>query len=140
MSAGTGIRHSEFNSSADSDVHLLQIWILPEREGIAPGYEQKAFPIAAESNRLHLVASHDARLGSLALHQDVDLYAARLLPGGAVGSALAPGRHAWIQAARGGLQVNGVALAAGDGARLSDEDEIDIRSRDGGEFLLFDLA
>jgi hypothetical protein len=140
MSAGTGIRHSEFNPSADSEVHLLQIWILPDREGIAPGYEQKAFPIAAEANRLHLVASRDARLGSLTIHQDADIYAARLSPGGTVRTALAPGRHAWVQAARGAVLVNDVALAAGDGARISDEDEIDIKSRDGGEFLLFDLA
>ena len=140
MSAGTGIRHSEFNPSADSDVHLLQIWILPEREGVAPGYEQKAFPIAAQPNRLHLVASHDARMGSVAIGQDVDLYAARLSAGGKVGTALSVGRHAWVQAAMGTIEVNGVELSAGDGASLSDEDEIDIESSSGGEFLLFDLA
>ncbi|MCC7016055.1 MAG: pirin family protein [Rhodospirillales bacterium] len=140
MSAGTGIRHSEFNPSTDADVHLLQIWLLPERQGIAPGYEQKAFPIEAEPNRLHLVAGREGRAGALKIHQDVDLYAARLAPGGAVSTSLAPGRHAWIQAARGAIEVNGVALQAGDGAQLSDEDEIDIRSGKGGEFLFFDLA
>lgn len=140
MSAGTGIRHSEFNPSAEDEVHLLQIWILPERDGIAPGYEQKAFPIAERTDHLHLVASRNARLGSLTIHQDADIYACRLSSGGGVSSALAPGRHAWIQTARGALLVNGVALRAGDGAAISDEDEIDIRSRDGGEFLLFDLA
>ena len=140
MSAGTGIRHSEFNPSADAEVHLLQIWLLPEREGIAPGYEQKEFPIAAETDRLRLVASREGREGSLVIHQDVDLYAARLSPGGKIAAALAPGRHAWVQVAKGALGVNGVALRVGDGAQLSDETAIDIRSGEGGEFLFFDLA
>ncbi|MEK7244777.1 MAG: pirin family protein [Pseudomonadota bacterium] len=140
MSAGTGIRHSEFNPSADADVHLLQIWLVPEREGIAPGYEQKTFPIAAEPDRLWLVASRDGRAGSLTIHQDADLYAARLAPGGHIAASLAPGRHAWVQVAKGALNVNGVALEQGDGAALSDETAIDIRSPSGGEFLLFDLA
>ncbi len=140
MSAGTGIRHSEFNASADSDVHLLQIWLVPERVGIAPGYEQKAFPIADQPDRLHLVAGREGRDGALKIHQDVDLYVAHLTPGGAVSTSLAPGRHAWVQVAKGAIEVNDVALQAGDGAALSDEDEIDIRSRKGGEFLFFDLA
>jgi quercetin 2,3-dioxygenase len=140
MSAGTGIRHSEFNASADSDVHLLQIWLLPEQDGIAPGYEQKAFPLADQPDHLHLVASRDGRAGSVTIHQDACLYAARLTQGGHVAAALAPGRHGWIQVARGALEINGVALAAGDGAALSDETAIDIRSPSGGEFLLFDLA
>ena len=140
MSAGTGIRHSEFNASADADVHLLQIWLLPEREGIEPGYEQKTFPLEAEPDRLRLVASRLGRAGSVTIHQDVDLYAARLPPGGHVAAALAPGRHAWVQVARGGLAVNGVALRTGDGAALSDEPAIDIRSGEVGEFPLFGLA
>ena len=140
MSAGTGIRHSEFNASADTDVHLLQIWLLPEREGIAPGYEQKAFPIADQPDRLHLVASRLGRAGSVTIHQDVDLHAARLSQGGHVAAALAPGRHGWVQVASGALRLNGVALEAGDGAALGDETAIDIRSPSGGEFLLFDLA
>ncbi|MBM3582174.1 MAG: pirin family protein [Alphaproteobacteria bacterium] len=140
MSAGTGILHSEFNPSDTEPEHHLQIWLLPERTGLMPGYEQKKFPIAEQTDHLHLIASRDARLGSVTIHQDADIYACRLSPGGRVSSALAPGRHAWIQAARGAVEVNGVTLRAGDGAAISDEDEIDIRSRDGGEFLLFDLA
>ncbi|MSO85828.1 MAG: pirin family protein [Rhodospirillales bacterium] len=140
MSAGTGIRHSEFNASADADVHLLQIWIVPEREGIAPGYEQKTFPIAAETDRLLLVASRSGAAGSVTIHQDANLYAATLSPGGRVAAVLAPGRHAWVQVARGALKLNGAALAAGDGAQISDETAIDIRGPSGGEFLLFDLA
>ncbi len=140
MSAGTGIRHSEFNPSAENEVHLLQIWLLPERQGIAPGYEQKTFPIDRHADHLHLIASRDARLGSVTIHQDADIYASRLSPNGAVRTSFAPGRHGWFQVARGAIEVNGVALGAGDGAAVSDEDEIDIRSRDGGEFLLFDLA
>jgi redox-sensitive bicupin YhaK (pirin superfamily) len=140
MSAGTGIRHSEYNPSDTEPEHHLQIWLLPEREGLTPGYEQKAFPIAEQPDRLHLIASRDARLGSVTIHQDADVYAARLAPQGRVAIALAPGRHAWAQVALGAIAVNGVALAAGDGAAISDEDEIEIASRAGGEFLLFDLA
>ena len=140
MSAGTGIRHSEFNASADADVHLLQIWLLPEREGIAPGYEQKSFPIATGPDRLWLVASRAGRAGSVTIHQDVDLHAAIVSPGGKIAASLGAGRHGWVQVAKGALALNGVALQAGDGAALSDETAIDIRSAEGGEFLFFDLA
>lgn len=140
MSAGTGIRHSEFNPSDTEPEHHLQIWLLPERKGITPGYEQKIFPIAANPDRLFLVASRLGREGSVTIHQDVDLYAAIVSPGGKLAASLAPGRHAWVQVAKGALALNGVALEAGDGAALSDETAIDIRSPAGGEFLLFDLA
>ncbi len=140
MSAGTGILHSEFNPSAQDEVHLLQIWLLPERKGIAPGYEQKVFPIAANADRLCLVAARDGRDGALRIHQDVDLYAAHLSPGGRIAATLAPDRHAWVQVARGALSLNGLALVQGDGAAVSEETAIDIRSPEGGEFLLFDLA
>lgn len=140
MSAGTGIRHSEFNPSDTEPEHHLQIWILPERAGITPGYEQKSFPIAGQPDRLWLVASRTGRAGSVTIHQDVDLYAATISPGGKLSAVLAPGRYGWVQVAKGALELNGVALQAGDGASLSDEDEIDIRSPAGGEFLLFDLA
>ena len=140
MSAGTGIQHSEFNPSAQDEVHLLQIWLLPERKGLAPGYEQKVFPIAANPDRLCLVAARDGRGGALHIHQDVDLYAAHLSPGGRIAAPLAPGRHAWVQVARGGLTLNSLELGQGDGAAISGETAIDIQSAEGGEFLLFDLA
>ena len=140
MSAGTGIRHSEFNPSDTEPEHHLQIWILPERKGITPSYEQKSFPIATTPDRLWLVASRAGRSGSVTIHQDVDLYAAIISPGGKLSATLAPGRHGWVQVAKGALELNGMALQAGDGAALSDETAIDIRSGVGGEFLFFDLA
>ncbi|MEK7819793.1 MAG: pirin family protein [Pseudomonadota bacterium] len=140
MSAGTGILHSEFNPSEQDEVHLLQIWLLPERKGIAPGYEQKIYPIAANPDRLWLVAAPEGRDGALRIHQDVSLHAARLSPGGRIAATLAPGRHAWVQVARGALALNGVDLGQGDGVAISEETAIDIRSAEGGEFLLFDLA
>ncbi len=140
MSAGTGIRHSEYNSSANEPVHLLQIWIYPERKSLAPGYEQKTFPEAEKLNQLRLVASRDGRLGSVTVHQDADVYASVLEPGARVVHAPAAGRHAWIQVARGGLAVNGQALKEGDGLAIAGEPALDIVSDNGGEFLLFDLA
>ena len=140
MSAGTGIMHSEFNPSDSEPEHHLQIWILPERKGLAPGYEQKSFPIAAQPDRLWLVASRSGRLGSVTIHQDVEIHAAVVSPGGKIAATLGAGRHGWVQVAKGALALNGVALDAGDGAALSDETAIDIRSAKGGEFLFFDLA
>jgi redox-sensitive bicupin YhaK (pirin superfamily) len=136
MTAGAGIRHSEFNASKEKPVHFLQIWILPERNGLKPGYEQKRFEI----DGLQLVASHDGRDGSLRMHQDADLFAGQLADGKEVKHALAKDRHAWIQVARGSLSVNGAALSAGDGAAVSDESSLAIRSKAPAEFLLFDLA
>ena len=139
MSAGTGIRHSEFNASATEPVHLLQIWILPATAGIEPGYEQRLLPPGTRGG-LALVASPDGRDGSLTVHQDVRVYAAQLAPGDAVTHAPAGGRHAWLHVARGSVSVNGQALHAGDGAAVSDEAQLTLRADDAAEVLLFDLA
>jgi len=135
MTAGTGISHSEFNPSGTEPVHFLQVWILPDQPGLAPSYEQRSFPAAG----LRLVGSRDGREGSVRIHQDVLVHLARLSPGEDVVHALAPGRHAWIQMARGAAQVNGARLAAGDGAALSEERSVTLRGVDGAEALVFDL-
>ena len=135
MTAGTGITHSEFNPSGTEPVHFLQVWILPDQPGLAPSYEQRSLPAAG----LRLVGSRDGREGSVRIHQDVLVHLARLSPGEDVVHALAPGRHAWIQMARGAAQVNGARLAAGDGAALSEERSVTLRGVDGAEALLFDL-
>jgi redox-sensitive bicupin YhaK (pirin superfamily) len=141
MSAGTGITHSEFNASQDALVHFLQIWILPERGGLAPGYAQKAFPSAERRGRLRCVASRDGREGSLVVHQDVQVYACELARGERAAHALRPGRHAWLQVARGAVALGGERLAAGDGAAVSDEPGLELAGAEGpGELLLFDLA
>lgn len=138
MSAGSGVRHSEANPSAEEPVHLLQIWIEPAVGGIAPEYEQRAFPEADRRGRLAAIASPDGRDGSLVIHQDATLYAAVLEAGQAARHALAPGRRAYVQVARGSAAVNGVSLAAGDGARIWDETAVAIEA-DAAEVLLFDL-
>ena len=135
MTAGTGITHSEFNPSGTEPVHFLQVWILPDQPGLAPSYEQRSFPAAG----LRLVGSRDGREGSVRIHQDVLVHLARLSPGEDVVHALAPGRHAWIQMARGAVQVNGTRLGAGDGAALSEERSVELRGVDGAEALVFDL-
>lgn len=141
MTAGTGIRHSEFNASKSEPVRFLQIWILPERQGLAPGYEQKTFPASEKRGRLRLVASRDGREGSVTLHQAVDLYAALSEPGTALSHRLAPGRHAWLQVARGAVTLNGEPLRQGDGAAVSGETELTIAAaEEDSEILLFDLA
>jgi hypothetical protein len=137
MSAGTGIRHSEFNASQELPVHLLQIWILPERSGLAPGYEQKAIDVGDE---LTLLASRDGRDGSVTIHQDAGVFAARIVHDKPARHRLAPGRRAWLHVARGDAVLNGIALAAGDGAAVTDESELELGTRSGGEVLLFDLA
>ena len=137
MSAGTGVMHSEMNPSPEKPVHLLQIWILPEREGIKPGYEQKTFPETERQGRLRLVASPDAREGSLEIHQDVDLFASTLRDGKAVAHEFRPNRYGWLQVARGSVDVNGKKLNAGDGAAIEGERSIALRGN--GEVLLFDL-
>ncbi|HTN51439.1 MAG TPA: pirin family protein [Anaeromyxobacter sp.] len=141
MSAGTGVMHSEFNASDEEPVHFLQIWILPDRTGHRPSYEQRAYPEAERRGKLRLVASPDGADGSTRLHGDVRVHATLLAPGVEVRHALATGRHAWIQVARGELALNGVALAAGDGAAVSDESAIALVGRGAGEAeaLLFDL-
>jgi quercetin 2,3-dioxygenase len=138
MSAGTGVLHSEMNPSNDEIVHFLQIWILPERRGIQPSYEQKMFPFEERENRLRVVASPDARDGSLIIHQDVSLYTARLGDGKTISHELPPHRYAWVQVARGEVDVNGAKLRAGDGAAIEDEQKLTLNGRD-AELLLFDL-
>jgi len=140
MSAGTGIRHSEFNHSKTEPVHLLQIWIVPQQGGLAPSYEQKMFSAAEKRNRLRLVGSMDGRDGSLRIHQDVDLYAAVLSPGAGVTHAMDPARKAWVQVARGMVELNGQKLTAGDGAALVEEDPITLQAATEAEILLFDMA
>ncbi len=137
MSAGTGIRHSEFNPSKDTQVHLLQIWLLPNKQGISPGYEQTRFDDAALADRLRLIASPDGHEGSVTIHQDARVYAARL-NGTEVAHALAPKRRAWVQVARGSIALNGQPLAAGDGAAVENETTLQLTGRS-AEFLLFDL-
>jgi len=139
MSAGTGVRHSEFNASDTSPVHFLQIWIEPARTGIAPGYEQNAFAEADKRGRLRLVASPDGADGSLTIHQDARLYATILAPGQAVTHSLARGRHAWVQVTSGTLTVNGEPLAQGDGAAISAEASVSLAGETDAEALLFDL-
>jgi hypothetical protein len=141
MSAGTGVMHSEFNGSKDEPVHFLQIWIVPDRAGHSPSYEQKRFPEAERRGRLRLLASPDAADGALALHQDARVYGTILADGERVRHALPPGRHAWVQVVRGELELNGQPLRAGDGAELSDERELALAGGGGGaEALVFDLA
>lgn len=140
MSAGTGILHSEFNHSKSEPVRLLQIWILPERRGIRPSYEQKAFASADRRGRLCLVASPDRAEGSLLLHQDARVYAALLAGGERIGHALGPGRHAWIHVARGKARVGDYELREGDGAAISGRAFVELSGIDDTELLLFDLG
>jgi quercetin 2,3-dioxygenase len=140
MSAGTGVRHSEMNPSPTEPVHFLQIWLLPERGGIDPGYEQKRFETADKRGRLRLIAAGDGRDGAITVHQDVDLYAGIFATGERTNLALRPGRHAWVQVARGAVTLNGVALTQGDGAAVSDESALDLAATDDAEVLVFDLA
>ncbi len=139
MSAGTGVRHSEFNHSQSELVHFLQIWLLPEKSGMPPSYAERRFSDEEKRGRLRLVASRDGREGSVIVHQDVDLYAALLAPDDAVAHELRAGRRVWVQVARGSVTVNDATLAAGDGAAIVDEDEIAIRGIVDAEVLLFDM-
>jgi redox-sensitive bicupin YhaK (pirin superfamily) len=140
MSAGTGVRHSEANSSESDPAHLLQIWIQPDRSGHKPGYEQKAFPEAEKRGKLRLIASPDGRDGSVRINQDARLYAVLLKPGETVKHELAGGRYAWVQVAKGSVEVNGKALSQGDGAAVSEEQELVVKGTSEAEVLLFDLA
>ena len=139
MSAGTGIEHSEFNSSQQDSVHFLQIWILPERKGITPGYEQKAFALDRPGG-LTLVAGRDGRDGALTVHQDADVYAGRLAAGDRTQHVLRAGRVAWLQVARGEVALNGNKLSAGDGAAIEKETELVIEPVTSAEVLLFDMV
>jgi len=140
MSAGTGIRHSEFNHSKTEPVHFLQIWVVPDREGIAPRYEQKTFPDADKRGRLRLVGSSDGRDGSVVIHQDVELFAAILNAGEQVALPLSTGRKAWLQVVRGAVVMNGQELDVGDGAAVEGEPTLTVAAKvDGTEILIFDL-
>jgi quercetin 2,3-dioxygenase len=141
MSAGTGIRHSEFNASKTEPVHLLQIWILPGEKGIEPGYEQKNFGIDEKQGKLKLVGSPDGRDGSITIHQNVHLYAAVLSAGESVNYNFTKDRVAWVQVARGSVQLNDRSLSAGDGAAISQESLITLQgTASDTEVLLFDMV
>ena len=140
MSAGTGVMHSEFNASKTDTVHFLQIWLMPARQGIKPGYEQKAFPPPEKRGRLRLVASPDAADGSLTIHTDARVYAGLFDKGEAATLELGPGRHAWLHVASGKVKVNGTELGEGDGAAFSNERAISIEGVANGELIAFDLA
>ncbi|MCU1290137.1 MAG: Pirin domain protein [Acidobacteria bacterium] len=140
MTAGRGIQHSEFNPSADEKVHLLQIWILPEKDNLEPGYEQTYFAPETKQGKLKLVASRGGDDGSVKINQDVKLYSSLLKTGEQLSHELAANRHAWIQIVKGSIDLNGETLQAGDGAAVSDEKVLQIKSTaDETEFLLFDL-
>ncbi len=140
MSAGTGIQHSEFNHSQTDPVHLLQIWLLPDTNGLSPSYEQREFSVAERHGNLRLVAARDARDGAVKIHQDVDLYAVILDKDSRISHALQSNRHGWVQVARGAILLNGLPLDKGDGAAVSDESELVIEATENAEILLFDLA
>ena len=140
MSAGTGITHSEFNPSDTEPVHLYQIWLLPEQKGIEPSYEQKRFDDGGMINQLRLVASPDAELGSLKIHQDAWIYLAKLDVDKQITHELKAGRYAWLQVLRGNVSLNGLGLKTSDGAAVSDESLITIQATSDAEVMLFDLA
>lgn len=140
MSAGTGVFHSEFNASKREPVHFLQIWLLPDEQGVTPSYEQKRFSDADKQGRLRLVASPDGADGSVRIHSDTRLYASLLAKGERAELPLSAGRHAWVHVARGAVDLQGKRLVAGDGAALSQEDVVRLEGVTGAEVLLFDLA
>ena len=139
MSAGTGVRHSEFNPSREERVHLLQIWIEPRITGVRPSYEEKQFGTADKTGRLRLIASPDGREGSVTIHQDAYVHASVLDGKDAVTHRLAPGRCAYVHVARGAVKVNGIELKGGDGAKITEESEIGFSGAKQAELLLFDL-
>ncbi len=141
MSAGSGIRHSEFNASKSESVHLLQIWIVPETQGLPPAYEQKSFSRADKKGRLRLVGSRDGRDGSVTIHRDVDLLAGMLGANDAVRHVVKPGRIAWLQVARGNTRLNGELLMTGDGAAIMEPGTLELSGiAEDAEVLLFDMA
>ncbi|MEM0955877.1 MAG: pirin family protein [Pseudomonadota bacterium] len=139
MTAGTGVMHSEFNGSDADPVHFLQIWIQPERQGLQPGYEQKAFSRNEKLNQLRLIGARDARDGSVLIHRDVDLYASVLESERSVSHSLREGRQGWLQLARGSVRVNDVTMAVGDGLALTGPLDLKITASEESEFLLFDM-
>src|SRR3989344_6574386 len=139
MTAGTGIVHSEFNASSTESAHLLQIWLLPERNNIEPGYEEKHFDAVEKQGRWRLIASHDGREGSLLIHQDIALYAAVLTKGEQLSYDMGAARSLYLQVARGSVDLNGEILTAGDAAKMDKQQSIAIQALEAAELLLFDL-
>ena len=140
MSAGAGVRHSEYNGSETEPVHFLQIWVIPDRAGHAPRYQERRFEEAGRENRLRLIVSGDGREGSLAIHQDADIYETRLAPGKGVEHALKPGRRAWVQVVSGALRIGATTLSAGDACAVENENRLDlVAGAAGAQALLFDL-
>ena len=140
MSAGTGISHSEYNASQTEPVHFLQIWIIPDETGLPPGYEQRAFSLDEQRGKWTLIAAKDGRDGSVTVHQDVDVWAARFSPGEQLNFSLKPSRNIWTQMARGNVTLNGMSLTAGDGAAISKENTLEVKALEDAEILVFDLA
>jgi quercetin 2,3-dioxygenase len=140
MSAGTGIFHSEANASPDAPTHFYQIWIEPNQRNIPPGYDQKTFPPAERHNRLRLIASPDGRDGAITIHADADVYAGVLDGGASTQQPLARGRAAWVQVAKGAVEVNGALLAEGDGASVEADDSLRLTAEGPSELIVFDLA
>lgn len=139
MRAGTGIRHSEYNASASEGIHLLQIWILPDEKGLEPGYRQIRLDPQGRAGRFQLIASQDGRDGSVDIHQDAAIYAARLDAGDSIMFAVTAGRRAYLQVATGNLSMNGYPLKEGDGAAITGEDQLNLTTGHSAEILLFDL-
>lgn len=140
ITAGTGITHSEFNPSAEHSTHFYQIWILPEQKGLAPGYEQKEFDPAGRKNQLQLVASRDAKDGSLLIHQDANIYLADISAGSELRYTIPDGRHVWLQILRGSVDVDGTVLQTSDAIAVSEETHLPIKASSDAELMLFDLA
>ncbi|MEB3149930.1 MAG: pirin family protein [Sphaerospermopsis sp.] len=140
MSAGTGIMHSEFNHSQTEELHLLQIWILPDQQSLKPRYEQKAFSVEDKKGKLRLIGSQDGRDGSITIHQDINLYASILEKGDVINYYVQPHRYAWLQIATGAAIFNGKQLQAGDGVQITGEQKIELSTNENAEILLFDLV
>ncbi len=140
MSAGTGIQHSEFNASESNPVHLLQIWMLPDRNNITPRYDQRNFPLAEKQGKLRLVGSKDGRDGSVVINQDIDLYVSVLSAGDLVKFVVVQDRFAWIQVARGMVTLNGESLREGDGVQINSPELLELSTESNAEILLFDLS
>jgi len=140
MTAGRGIRHSEYNPSKSEQVHLYQIWILPEKKGLEPSYEQKSFPTEEKHGKLRLIASPDGKDGSVKINQDARLYVSLLGAGDEVAHSFGKNRHGWLQVAKGSVELNGKRLQRGDGAAISDEQKLNVKGIEESEVLLFDLA
>jgi quercetin 2,3-dioxygenase len=140
MSAGTGVAHSEQNASRSEPVHFLQIWLQPTKRGLEPSYDQKTFSTADKQGRLRVVASPDGQDGSVRIHSDAVVHAGIFAPGESAELALAAGRHAWVQVARGTVRVNGQELGEGDGAAISEEPLVRVEGVENGEVLVFDLG